>query len=216
MDKKEIKIPGYIWIIAVILVACILFLIFVQVPFSKQYPVYETNHNSAVSQIMVYEDYNSRADEVQKKINENKAKYIEESQKLFINAKTTSEDIRKMLKKLDYDLSTLTVSAGVEDAQGRTSSTGDPLYSTQINFAFNATYQKLLDTLDYFETQSDGSYYISSMVIAEANDKNSDSSKAASVASTSKNYTVQLTMNLYYFSPNLETASSVASTSSAA
>lgn len=212
MDKKQqIKIPSYIWIIAAILVACIIFLIFVQVPFSQRYPEYERNHNSAAAQIQTYESYRARADEVQASIDKMKKQYEEESAKLFVNAKTTAEDIRKMLKKLDYDLSTLSVEEGVTDSQGRTSSTGDPLYSTVINFTFTASYQKMLETLDYFETQSDGSYYISNMTINIAEENGQKSTASATTA----DYSVTLTMNLYYFKVDTSTTSSVAGTSDA-
>ena len=56
MDKKQINIPKYIWIIAAILAVCIIFLIFVQVPFSKKLPVYNAAHTSAVAQINQYND----------------------------------------------------------------------------------------------------------------------------------------------------------------
>lgn len=202
MDKKQqIKIPTYIWIIAAILVVCIIFLIFVQVPFSQKYPTYEKNHASAVAEISKYNDYIQRADEVQASIDSMKKQYEEESDQLYVNAKKTAKDIRDMLKKLDYDLSTLSVTEGVIDPQGRASSTGDPLYTTTINFTFTASYQKMLDTFEYFETESDGSYYISSMSIGGVEDEDG---KQKDVAVTSRDYEVSLTMNLYYFNPNAE------------
>ena len=202
MDKKQqIKIPTYIWIIAAILVICIIFLIFVQVPFSKAYPTYEKNHTSAVTEISKYNDYLARADEVQASIDTMKAQYEEESDKLYVNAKKTAQDIRDMLKKLDYDLSTLSVTEGIMDIQGRASSTGDPLYTTTIKFTFTASYQKMLDTFEYFETESDGSYYISSMTISGVEDEEGEWQK---MAITSRDYEVSLTMNLYYFNPDAE------------
>lgn len=196
MDKKQINIPKYIWIIAAILAVCIIFLIFVQVPFSKKLPDYNSAHTSAVAQINTYNDYLARADDVQKSIDEMKKKYEKESDKLFVNATKTSDDIRAMLKKLNYDLSTLSVQKGVADAAGRVSSTGDPLYSTVINFDFTASKQKMLETLKYFESESNGSYYISQLNISKDSNKNATET---SVKATDESYTVSLTMNLYYF-----------------
>lgn len=213
-NKQQIKIPSYIWIIAAILVVCIIFLIFVQVPFSKQYATYEKDHASAAAEIQKYENYLARADEVQASIDRMKKEYDEESQKLFVNAKTTSEDIRKMLKKLKYDISTLSVQKGVEDSQHRVSSTGAPLYSTVINYTFTASYDDMLETLDYFESQSNGSYYISNMTIQIAEDEENSGESKPKVAASAEEYTVVMTMNLYYFNPDAKSSVSTSSTSS--
>ncbi|MGN1456342.1 MAG: hypothetical protein ACI4XP_00155 [Acutalibacteraceae bacterium] len=201
MDNKkpQINIPKYIWIIAAILAVCLIFLIFVQVPFSNKLPAYNAAHTSAVAQISQYNDYLARADEVQKNIDAMKKMYEKESNKLFINATKTSDDIRAMLKKLDYDLSTLSVQKGVADAAGRSSSTGDPLYSTVINFSFTATKQKMLETFKYFESESNGSYYISQLSISKGSQ---DNNGQESVKATEESYVVNLTMNLYYFNQN--------------
>ncbi len=205
MEKKQLKIPGFIFGIIGILIACIIFLIFVQVPFSKKYSTYETSHASAAAEIQKYNDYLSRADQVQASIDSMKKKYEENIGKLTVNSTKSAQDIRDMLKKLDYDLSTLSVAKGVVDAEGRTSSTGDPLYSTSINFTFTASYQKMLDTLNYFETESDGAYYISTMSIAQ--NGGGDSSET-SIAADKSDYVVALTMNLYYFNITEDDSSS--------
>ncbi|MDD6488611.1 MAG: hypothetical protein PUG48_02195 [Clostridia bacterium] len=202
-NKQQINIPKYIWIIAAILVVCIIFLIFVQVPFSNKLPAYQSTHASAVSQISQYNDYLARADEVQKSIDNMKKEYEKESDKLFVNAKKTSDDIRTMLKKLDYDLSTLSVQKGVADKEKRVSSTGDPLYSTVITFDFTATKQKMIETLKYFESESNGSYYISQLSLNKTEDKTTtDKTSETSVKSSAQTYDVSLKMNLYYFNPD--------------
>lgn len=194
--KSQINIPKYIWIIAAILAVCLIFLIFVQVPFANRLPEYNAAHTSAVAQINQYNDYLARAEEVQKSIDTMKEQYEKESDKLFVNAKKTSDDIRAMLKKLDYDLSTLSVQKGVPDSEGRVSSTGDPLYSTVIDFDFTATKQKMIETLKYFESESNGSYYISHLSLSKAMGNNNNEE---SVAASEEAYVVHLTMNLYYF-----------------
>lgn len=201
--KQQINIPKYIWIIAAILVVCIIFLIFVQVPFSNKLPEYNAAHTSAVAQINQYNDYLARADQVQQSIDNMKKLYEKESDKLFVNATKTTDDIRAMLKKLNYDLSTLSVQKGVVDGAGRVSSTGDPLYSTVINFDFTATKQKMLETFNYFETESNGSYYISQLSINKPDNNGEESAKVSN-----ESYSVSLTMNLYYFKPTDKVATS--------
>ena len=201
--KQQINIPKYIWIIAAILAVCIIFLIFVQVPFSNKLPEYNAAHTSAVAQINQYNDYLARADQVQQSIDNMKKQYEKESDKLFVNATKTTDDIRAMLKKLNYDLSTLSVQKGVVDGAGRVSSTGDPLYSTVINFAFTATKQKMLETFNYFEAESNGSYYISQLSINKPDNNGEESAKISD-----ESYSVNLTMNLYYFKPTNKVATS--------
>lgn len=201
--KQQINIPKYIWIIAAILAVCIIFLIFVQVPFSNKLPEYNAAHTSAVAQINQYNDYLARADQVQQNIDNMKKQYEKESDKLFVNATKTTDDIRAMLKKLNYDLSTLSVQKGVVDGAGRVSSTGDPLYSTVINFAFTATKQKMLETFNYFEAESNGSYYISQLSINKPDNNGEESAKISD-----ESYSVNLTMNLYYFKPTNKVATS--------
>lgn len=215
MDKKQqISVPKYIWVIAAILVACIIFLIFVQTPFSQKFSGYETAHASATSQINQYNEYLAKADEVQASIDKMKKQYEEESEKLFVNVTKSSDDIRTMLQKLGYDLSTLSVQKGVPDAQGRASSTGDPLYSTVITYSFKVTRQKAIETLKYFESESNGAYYISNLSLTLVGDDEK-------TAKSEDMYNVSLVMNLYYFNPDAKVAtpsaaSGASSTSSAA
>ena len=79
----------------------------------------------------------------------------------------------------------------------------DPLYSTVINFAFTATKQKMLETFNYFEAESNGSYYISQLSINKPDNNGEESAKISD-----ESYSVNLTMNLYYFKPTGTVATS--------
>lgn len=208
-SKQQLTIPGFVWAIAVILILCIVFLFLVQSPFSKKIDKYNADHESAVSQIAMYEDYLARATEVEANIAKMKEEYNEESKKLFVNATQTPNDIREMVNKLDLIPNSVSVTEGSVDGQGRKSSTGDPLYVTRVNIRFDGTEADLLSTLDYFELESDGSYYVESLSVVPIREETAvqtASSKATTVQSDNR-YSIALSLSLYFFPPKVEEVS---------
>ena len=200
-NKQQMKIPKFIWALAVILVICLIFLIAFQVPFSQKIDTYAKDHASAEAQISQYKDYIARSTEVKSKISKLQKEVSETNVKLTVNASKTADDVREMLKNIDYDFSTLSVQEGQPDEEGRMSETGDPLYATSITFSFTSTEQKLVETLKYFESKSDGSYFITRMNIKKPekySDTGEESSKT-SVPSASQLYVTTLEIKLYYF-----------------
>ncbi len=197
MDKKSVNIPTYIFVLIVLLIAVMVFIFLVHAPFREQRPIYESNHASAVSQISLYNDYLSRADSVQAKIDEMRAEYEERSAKLFVNAKQSPDDIRDMVNGLNYELNNFTITEGVPDSEGRSTVAGYPLYSTSIALTFTASEETLLATLDYLEIESDGSYYVNTLNVNAIE-------QASGATSTEQLYNVNLSMNLYYFNTEVE------------
>ncbi len=201
MDKKQsFTIPKFVWVLLIILVACILFLILVQIPFNQKIDKYNSDHASADAQIKIYKDYLARSKEVQASIVSMKKECEEKNKALTINADKTADDIRDMLKDLDYDLSSLSINERRPDSEGRVSATGDPLYVTTIKFSFISTEKKLIETLKYFESESDGSYFVSKIAVSEQeeSEKGNDVSQQ-SVASADKLYVTSLEIQLYFF-----------------
>lgn len=189
MDKKQqFKIPKFVIAIAIILVVALLFLIFVFMRFTGTLDTYEKDHASATAEINKYQDYLNRSTEVQASIDQMKAQYEKESAALTVNPRSTLDDIRKMLSTLGYDLSSLSVGEPAADPAGRQSATGDPLYTTTISYAFNTTEAKMLETLRYFESESDGSYFISKLTLTRGDD-----------AESAKSYSASMDITLYYF-----------------
>ena len=199
-SKQQITIPGFVWAIAVIIILCIVFIFVVQAPFSKKIDKYNSDHESAQSKIAMFEDYLARAEEVQAKIDKMKEQYNEESKKLFVNATQTPDDIRKMVNQLNITPNSVSVTEGSIDGQGRTSSTGDPLYVTNVGINFVGTEADLLSTLDYFELESDGSYYVENLSVTEVR----ASTAAASVVSTDRTFNISMTLSLYFFPPKVD------------
>ena len=204
MDKKQqVSLPKFIWVLAGILVVCIIFLIAVQIPFSQKIDAYNKDHASAVSQISVYEDYLRRADEVRKQIDELKKEISAKNEKLSLDPNKTIDDIRDLLEKHDMDLSTLTISDGYADSEGGVSASGDPLYVVNLTYNFTATKQKLMEALTYFEAESQGAYFITNISISkvekdEVQPSGAESSKVSGTPAGTL-YEITLTISLYYF-----------------
>jgi len=201
-SKQQITIPGFVWAIAVIIVLCIVFIFVVQAPFLQKIDKYNADHESAQSKIAMFEDYLARAEEVEANIEAMKEKYNEESKKLFVNATQTPDDIRKMVNQLNITPNSVSVSEGSVDGQGRKSSTGDPLYVTRVAINFVGTEADLLSTLDYFELESDGSYYVESLNVTEVK-----ATGTASVVSSDRNFNISLILSLYFFPPKVDQVS---------
>ncbi len=219
MDKKQqITIPKFLWVLAGILVVCIIFLIAIQIPFSGKIDKYEKDHASATSQIDVYKDYLERHDAVTKSIDNMKEECSKMDQQLTINASKTVDDISAMLKSLDYDPSSLSVTEGKVDSKGGVSANGDPLCVTTIRFAFTSTEKKLIDTLRYFETKSQGAYFISKLSISEDKKTVGETSAGAasqqSISAANKLYVCNLEIQLYYFDASKNTKNKTSSGSS--
>lgn len=204
-SKQQITIPGFVWAIAVIIVLCIVFIFVVQAPFSKKIDKYNADHESAQSKIAMFEDYLARAEEVEAKIEQMKEQYNEESKKLFVNATQTPADIRTMVNQLNIKPNSVSVSEGSVDGQGRSSSTGDPLYVTRVAINFVGSEADLLSTLDYFELESDGSYYVENLNVTEV--ESTTGGKNVSVVSSDKQYNISLSLSLYYFPPKIDEVS---------
>ena len=164
-NKKQLKISGFIIAIAVILVMSIVFLIAVQVPFLQQKDGFEKKHASATSKINYYNSYLSNASTIESNIASMIEEYQTKNPILYDNAVKTPNEIRTVLEKMKYELTSLSVATGVADRQGRKTVEGGKLMYTSVTFRFSGTKDDLKKSLDYLEMDADGTYYINSVVV---------------------------------------------------
>ena len=202
MDKKQLKIPKFIWVIAAIVVIAIIFLFAVQLQFGPKIDTYNKDHASATSQISVYNDYLERASQVQSDIDEMKKKYEAQNTKLFSNATKSPNDFRIGLDKFHYDIYGVSIANSVADSQGRATVAGAPLYSTKITFKFVGTEDIIRSTLDYLELQADGAYYINDITLSPPVVKGDDADTSVVAGSAGAEYEATIGMSLYYFDMN--------------
>lgn len=223
------SIPKYIFGIIAIVLLAIIFIFTVQVPFSKAQPELEKQHQSDASQLKIYQDAYADRVNLASRVSSMKAQYEKDSKELFVNATKSPEDIMKMLNSSKVLPTTYSVSEQVLDDKGRSSSSGEPLYSTNISISFDSLDEtQLLTVLDYFESQSEGAYYIDRLTVDAIEKRTNsaitdESSKAESSANTDNKasngdlnslyftgkYDVTIDLMLYYFLPTEQTPDAI-------
>jgi len=215
-NKKQLKISGFIIAIAVILVMSIVFLIAVQVPFMQRKDEFEKKHASATSKINYYNSYLSNASAIESNIASMIEEYQTKNPILYDNATKTPNEIRSVLEKMKYQLTSLSIATGVADGQGRKTVEGGRLMYTSVNFRFSGTKDDLKKSLDYLEMEADGTYYISSVIVNSSIDAGTTTAASTTgVAGGGIKYDFTIQMALYYFEKvEIVTTSSTASAAS--
>ena len=215
-NKKQLKISGFIIAIAVILVMSIVFLIAVQVPFLQQKDGFEKKHASATRKLHYYNSYLSNASAIESNIASMIEEYQTKNPILYDNATKTPNEIRTVLEKMKYELTSLSIATGVADSQGRKTVEGGKLMYTSVNFRFSGTKDDLKKSLDYLEMDADGTYYIISVAAdptIESGSTTTTSTKGVAGSGIKYDFTIQ--MALYYFEKvEIVTTSSTASAAS--
>lgn len=207
--KKEAKIPTYIWALVGIIVVAVIFLIVVQIPFISAQPKLEKQHQEDSQTIQLYKDTLADIENYRTKIEDLKAEYSKLNDELNVNASRSPKEIVDMLKKCKVGYDSFQISKPTVDKQGRKNTANDALYSTDVKLKFTVTSKQLIDILDYFETVSDGSYYVDKInlksVLDRVTDTDSDGKVVSSRYEFSGKYEVDITLQLYYFIPANQT-----------
>lgn len=231
METKN-KIPKYVFALIAIVLVAIIYLFVVQIPFSQQQPKLEAQHQADASQLKIYEDTFADIDNFRKEVSDMKAKYEKDSASLFINANQSPKDVMDMLKKSKTQPTTYSIAKQKKDDKGRQSSGGDLLYSTDISIVFDSLDDAQIKTvLNYFESVSNGAYYVDKIDIKAIEKRNiEDTSEESSKEESSKKgssnnlsslyftdkYQVNMTLKLYYFLPADKTPEAIKAEADAA
>ncbi|MFR7819220.1 hypothetical protein [Candidatus Pseudoruminococcus sp.] len=234
MESKN-SFPKYIIVIALIVVVALIFFFLVQLPFMSKQPELEKQHQADASQLKIYQDAYADRENLAARVSSMKAQYEKDSKDLFINATKSPQDIMDMINASKVMPTTYSVSEQTIDSKGRQSSSGEPLYSTNISIVFNSLDETQIGTvLDYFEAQSEGAYYIGNVSLSALakedkptaaedvdNSEDSKSNKDESSESNDKvngdlntlyfsgKYQVSITLMLYYFLPTDQTPDAI-------
>lgn len=137
---------------------------------------------------------------VEAKIDEMTKQYNENQENLYVDAKSSVKDLQDIFADLGIDMTSLTRGEGVQDAQGRTSMGGIPLYYTNLTFSYTGAKDKTLQLIHYLEQESKGCYFIDSLSMSEIED--------------SKEYATSFNVTLYYFDTTKQAVSNTDSTDS--
>lgn len=181
------KIPAFLLWLLLIVVVVVIFVSFVLMPYLQKKPKMETEHQQAVNQIQQYETTLANKASVEEEISKLSQQWETYRKQMYVDANTTIDDLQKAFANEGVFLKSLTRAAEAKSTEGITSATGAPLYSVALNMSFTASPQKVLNLLNYFESGSNGCYYIDSLACSDAGEE------------AEGDMTVNMNATLYYF-----------------
>lgn len=197
---KKTKIPVPIIVFVALLIVFVIILLALVMPTFTNLSKYNDYHATITAKIADCDDVLANQTSVETKIDEMTKQYNENQENLYIDAKSSVKDLQDIFADLGIDMSSLTRGEGVQDAQGRTSMGGIPLYYTNLTFSYNGTKDKTLQLIHYLEQESKGCYFIDSLSMSEIED--------------SKEYATSFNVTLYYFDTTKQAVNNTDSTDS--
>ena len=200
LDLK--KIPKFIYVLLITIVVGVLFWIFVGQSLITKAPEMIKEHEDNVALITKYDNALAQEDAIEAEIKKNNEQFETKQKELFVDLDTCSKEIEKYCKDNDISLSNYTLSDLIVDKLNRISSAGYPVYTVNINLAYQSTYDTTLDLLKYVEKTSKGCYYINNCSLQE-------------VKESKGKYDVSISLELYYYDTTQSVKATEASTEAA-
>lgn len=197
---KKTKIPVPIIVFVALLIVFVIILLALVMPTFTNLSKYNDDHATISAKIADCDDVLANQTSVETKIDEMKKQYDENQQNLYVDAKSSVKDLQDIFAELGIDMSSLTRGEGVQDAQGRTSMGGIPLYYTNLSFSYNGSEENTLKLVHYLEQESKGCYFIDSLSMSEIEG--------------SQEYSTSFNVTLYYFDTTKQAVSNTDSTDS--
>ena len=140
---KKTKIPVPIIVFVALLIVFVIILLALVMPTFTNLSKYNDDHAAITAKIADCDDVLANQTSVETKIDEMTKQYNENQENLYIDAKSSVKDLQDIFADLGIDMTSLTRGEGVQDAQGRTSMGGIPLYYTDLHSAIPAQRIKL-------------------------------------------------------------------------
>lgn len=197
---KKTKIPVPIIVFVALLIVFVIILLALVMPTFTNLSKYNDDHATVTAKIADCDDVLANQTSVETKIDEMKKQYDENQQNLYVDAKSSVKDLQDIFADLGIDMSSLTRGEGVQDAQGRTSMGGIPLYYTNLSFSYNGSEENTLKLVHYLEQESKGCYFIDSLSMSEIEG--------------SQEYATSFNVTLYYFDTTKQAVTNTDSTDS--
>ena len=195
MEMMGKKIPKYIFVLVAIVLLLVLFIPLVLMPYLNQKSAMDAKHMKAQTTLHLYDRKRNNIENYRGQVNDLKIRWDQLETLMFVDAKDTANDLNQMFQSLDVTPSSISVSDEVQAAEAAQSSTGAPLYSTNILLSFVTSKEKLLRVIHYFEDQSAGSYYIKSVSMSTV----TQTAGSGKQVVTTGDLNVSMSIALYYF-----------------
>ena len=163
MGKKSNKIPGAAVAIVIVLLAGIIFVPAVYMPYKNKKPEMDAKHAAAVEEINMYEDAIANQASIEKNIAQLQAEWDEFYKEMFIDASSSLNEIEAKIRETDFFIQSFKKDDGQKDPEGAVSFTGAPLYYQQITIDGYSDEETLIEVLKAIEEESVGCYYVKTL-----------------------------------------------------
>lgn len=197
---KKTKIPVPIIVFVALLIVFVIILLALVMPTFTNLSKYNDDHAAITAKIADCDDVLANQTSVETKIDEMTKQYDENQKNLYIDAKSSVEDLQDIFASLDIDMTSLTRGESIQDDQGRASMGGIPLYKTTLTFNYDGTKNKTIDLIHYLEQESKGCYYIDTLTMTPIDGKDT--------------FSTAFSVTLYYFDTTKQVVSNTDSTDS--
>lgn len=189
---KKTKIPVPIIVFVALLIVFVIILLALVMPTFTNLSKYNDDHAAITAKIADCDDVLANQTSVEAKIDEMTQQYNENQEALYIDAKSSVEDLQSIFADLGIDMSSLNRGESIQDDQGRTSKGGVPLFKTNLSFSYNGSEENTLKLVHYLEQESKGCYFINSLIMSPMED--------------SSDYSTSFDVTLYYFDSTKQVA----------
>lgn len=189
---KNTKIPVPIIVFVALLIVFVIILLALVMPTFTNLSKYNDDHAAITAKIADCDDVLANQTSVEAKIDEMTQQYNENQEALYIDAKSSVEDLQSIFADLGIDMSSLNRGESIQDDQGRTSKGGVPLFKTNLSFSYNGSEENTLKLVHYLEQESKGCYFINSLIMSPMED--------------SSDYSTSFDVTLYYFDSTKQVA----------
>ena len=181
------KIPKFFYLLIGTILALVLFIILVATPLIQDGPSMQAAHTKHLQTVRDYENALKLQASIEDEIEKNKKEYEKQKKELFVDLDTSSREIEQYCRNKDIDLNSYNLSKPQTDPQNRVSTGGYPVKTVEISLSYTDTYEKTLNLLKYFETGSNGCYYVKSCSLLEEGEGKKDK------------FNTSVAMTLYYY-----------------
>lgn len=195
MELMVKRIPKYVFALVAIVLLLALFIPLVLMPYLNQKPIMDAKHTEAQATLRLYDMKLQNIENYRGQVNDLKIRWDQLETLMFVDAKDTANDLNQMFQSLGVTPSSISVSDEAQAVEAAQSSTGAPLFSTNISLSFVTSREKLLRVVNYFEDQSAGSYYISGLSMSTVTQSGGSGKQVVSAGDLN----VSMSISLYYF-----------------
>ncbi len=159
---KNLKVSGIMLYLLGLVLVLLLYFYLIFLPMSARVAQLNLQHEQNTAKLQLYQKELLQADQLNESINTLQAELDKLKSTTSISGKNAADDLGKAMN--DTGVVPIQLQIGNETVdKSKTSGTGEPVCSVPISLQVNCSQEQLQQLLDYFETKSQGAYYVNSV-----------------------------------------------------